>query len=77
MPVSRMVVFPERSFVSPFSDQLVDATCQKPCELLFKQYQSRSLCAIRHSLEHTYLSTGVYVIGLGVTEVSMNPEWQF
>lgn len=30
MPVSRMVVFPERSFVSPFSDQLVDATCQNP-----------------------------------------------
>ena len=70
MPVSRMVVFPRRDFVSPFSDQDVDCTCQKPCELCARA-RARVSASAEGGAERAYLSTAVYVIGFDVTVGSM------
>ena len=66
--MSRIVVFPSRDFVSPFSDQDVDCTCQKPCELCAR---ARVSASAEGGAERAYLSTAVYVIGFDVTVGSM------
>ena len=75
MPVSRMVVLPERSFFVPPSDHDSESTCQKPWELFdVVDGACQDTIACRCMRYSTHLSTAVYVRGLEVTSVSMYPR---
>ena len=65
VPVSRIVVFPLRSWVVPLMVYLVDGTCQNPCEL--RSMHNPSEWIFGGDCDEPYLSTAVYIIGCEVT----------